>query len=576
MMSERRESVWLLAAVLCLLQLGSIFAWHRYPQTVFYNEFISAALVVALGACVVFGGRTVWRISPLQLALLALMAVVVLWWGLGGAGLTATLGMLEYLALLLAVVVFVSLAAERLGRAAAVDLCAWGMLLCAAVQCLCGGLQLAGVSSPGWVMAKLMNSAFGNIAQENHYADLLWLGLVSVLHLWLRKRLPMLAAVPALLAINVFAALSVSRAVWLYTLAVPLVALLYTRGMAREARRSVWIGVGTLFALSVATQVWLAFGGAQSALAVTSAIDRAGEGGSNGQRLFDWTVAIKTALSHPLSGVGPGMYSWQTALATIGLPPENYVRIGENAHNTVLHLAAEFGLVFLVLLAALFGAWLWRRWREEASLETLWGLGILAVLLAHSLVEYPLWYAYFLVPLGCAIALIDTGDLRLPALRFNALWLLLPLLGGAFLLGSTWRDYRVLETAYRTLNANNSPDAMTAARLDAVGASIRPYSLLAPQAAVLRLRAWRNTDLPRVPQIVEVCDEALIYKPQYNTLTACVAAYTFAGRKPDADRINEIVCGAFAPVHSKPFVEYSQKLYLQRNWRLPDKGRCLD
>jgi hypothetical protein len=54
-----------------------------------------------------------------------------------------------------------------------------------------------------------------------------------------------------------------------------------------------------------------------------------------------------------------------------------------------------------------------------------------------------------------------------------------------------------------------------------------------------------------------------------------MTAYTLSGRKADADQINEIVCGAFAPMHSRPFVEYAQKLYAERKWALPAKGRCL-
>jgi len=187
-----------------------------------------------------------------------------------------------------------------------------------------------------------------------------------------------------------------------------------------------------------------------------------------------------------------------------------------------------------------------------------------------------LWYAYFLVPLGCAIGVIDAGDTGLPAIEFDSRWLIVPLVFGALVLGSTWGDYRRLESAYRTLNADSNLDAATAASLDAVGASIGKYSLMAPQAAVLRLRAWRSGDVERLPQIVAVCDSMLPYKVQYNTLTACMAAYTIAGRKAEADQINEIACGAFAPVHSKPFIEYADKLYQRQNWALPEKGRCLN
>jgi hypothetical protein len=557
------------------LPFGSLFAWHRYPQTVFYNEFISSALLVGLGFTFLFRFALSLRLSVgLLLFVSCLLAFPV--WGIAvyAANLPAGLSLMVYLALALFGIVVLQVAVVQLGRSFVIDSCAWGMVVCACLQCTISTLQLAGVSEPGWVMAKLMNAAYGNIAQENHFADLLWLGLVSLLYLWLRKRFPTPLALVIAAVICFFSALSVSRAVWLYTAAVPLVALLYTRHLEHFERRRVWMGAATLFALSIVSQIWLAFGGAQSVLGVTSAIDRVSEGGSNGQRMFDWMIAWKTALAHPLTGVGPGMYSWQTALGSIGLPPVDYVRIGENAHNTVLHFAAEFGLVFIVIALGLIAAWLWRRWKETPTLENLWGLGIIAVIGAHSLVEYPLWYAYFLVPLACAIGVIDAGDEGLPTLRFNSRWLLIPVVIGAVILASTWRDYRRLEFAYATLNAHSTLDATTADKLDAVGASVSKYSLMAPQAAILRLRAWRNTDLQRLPKIVQVCDNNLKIKPQYTSFTACMTAYTLSGRKAEADEINEIVCGAFAPIHSRPFIQYAQALYAKRGWVLPALGRC--
>ncbi|HSD38407.1 MAG TPA: Wzy polymerase domain-containing protein [Rhodocyclaceae bacterium] len=561
--------------LLLVVQLASVLAWHKYPQTVFYNEFVAAAGLVLASLPLVRQRSAIWRLSSLSLVAFLTVLAICLWLPFLPEEDAASAGLASYAAFALVSVMFIQQLTQYADRGRIVDWCAWGMLGCACLQCAAAALQLKGFSAPGWVMTKLMNSAYGNIAQENHFADLLWLGLVSLLHLWMRKSFSTVAALIVASGMCMFSALSVSRAVWLYTAAVPLAAVLYTRHLDLPERRRVWGGATVIFLLSVGSQVWLAFGGAQAALGVTSAIDRVSEGGSNGQRMFDWAIAAKTALAHPLTGVGPGMYSWQTALGTIGLAPVNYVRIGENAHNTVLHFAAEFGLVFIAISLGLIAAWLWRRWKEVPTLESLWGLGILAVIGAHSLVEYPLWYTYFLVPLACAIGVIDAGDERLPTLRFNSRWLLVPVLIGAVILTSTWRDYRKLESAYMKLNATSVMDVETSAQLDAVGASIGTTSLMAPQAAILRLRAWRTTDLQRVPQIVQVCDESLKIKPQYNSFTACMTAYTLSGRKADADQINEIVCGAFAPMHSRPFIEYAQKLYASRKWELPPKGRCL-
>ncbi len=460
-------------SLLVVLQLGSILAWHRYPQTVFYNEFTAVALLMLSGLVLSYRGRVEWRLSNLTLLSISVLAIAGIWYPVASiASLSAVLSPVGNALLVVIGILLIQRAVTYLSLSRTVDLCcAWGMLVCACLQCAASVFQLNGISEPGWVMGKLMNAAYGNIAQENHFADLLWVGLVSVLHLWLRRRFPTMLSLIVAAVICFFSALSVSRAVWLYTAAVPLVAVIYTRRLEPTERRRVWMGAGAVLVSSVASQTWLAFGGAQSTLGVTSAIDRVSEGGSNvAAHVRLDVVAWKTALAHPWTGIGPGMYSWQTALGSIGLSPVNYVRIGENAHNTILHFAAEFGLVFILIALVLIGMWLWRRWREKPTLETLWGLGIITVIGAHSMVEYPLWYTYFLVPFACAIGVVDAGDEGLPTLRFNARWLLIPVAVGAWILASTWHDYRRLEDGYKTLNDTSVLDAATSAHLDAVGA----------------------------------------------------------------------------------------------------------
>ena len=80
----------------------------------------------------------------------------------------------------------------------------------------------------------------------------------------------------------------------------------------------------------------------------------------------------------------------------------------DHTHNLLLQLAVELGLPAAALVTGLL-AWAgWRSWRQARRASGEQGViaragGVLVLIAAlHSLVEYPLWYAYFLLPTGLA------------------------------------------------------------------------------------------------------------------------------------------------------------------------------
>ncbi|MGI9133307.1 MAG: Wzy polymerase domain-containing protein, partial [Rhodoferax sp.] len=115
--------------------------------------------------------------------------------------------------------------------------------------------------------------------------------------------------------------------------------------------------------------------------------------GCGGRRVL-WANVLYLIGQRPWSGVGWGELDYAHFMAQY--PGPRFCDILDNAHNLPLHLAVELGvpLALLVCLAAL--AWVWRArpWREtDATRQLAWG--VLALLLLHSMVEYPLWYGPF-------------------------------------------------------------------------------------------------------------------------------------------------------------------------------------
>lgn len=135
-----------------------------------------------------------------------------------------------------------------------------------------------------------------------------------------------------------------------------------------------------------------------------SALARAMESSDGAQstllRLQAWERAWHIFLEHPLLGVGFNNlaiadFSLRAGAFAQHLQPSTFFT---HCHNLFLQIFAELGLVGGLLLLAL--CWqillgLKRHWREPFGL---FGIVVLVPMAVHSLLEFPLWYAFFLGP----------------------------------------------------------------------------------------------------------------------------------------------------------------------------------
>jgi hypothetical protein len=123
-----------------------------------------------------------------------------------------------------------------------------------------------------------------------------------------------------------------------------------------------------------------------------------------------WANTLALIQAHPWFGVGFGEFNFAWTLTPF---PGRPVAFFDHTHNLPLQLAVELGLPLAVLVLALL---LWALWgnlqqalRPPTESE---GPGvhraafvIVLMVLLHSLLEYPLWYAYFLLPAAFAFGL---------------------------------------------------------------------------------------------------------------------------------------------------------------------------
>lgn len=240
--------------------------------------------------------------------------------------------------------------------------------------------------------------AFGNFRQSNHLGTFAVLGFVGA---WWRHRRGMdSSSVTVVLAMLAYSgvALSASRTAALEVVAVAVCLAFWSDRRSRFD----WL----LF-VAGPLWVWLLGSGLQSLaeLAATNfqPLEQREDGNIN-VRLIHWGEAWQLALKHPFFGVGWGELG-RARFEELSLAKGQVNTL--NAHNMVLHVLAEFGLVGGALILAPVFALLWRlrpwalaRSDPEPHQRTnlRWGWLVLVAVGLHSLTEYPLWYMPFIIP----------------------------------------------------------------------------------------------------------------------------------------------------------------------------------
>ena len=312
-----------------------------------------------------------------------------------------------------------------------------------AVALLLGAVLVSGIEF--WLRLKVgAADKWGGLGQAAAYTDYLSLGLASALYCWARppKAGRWVSIVLAICTGLIVAGLSLSTssAIWIY-----LLALMALAGVSKtQEKHRLALAIAGVVALFAALQLICELSGFPENLHIQTA----------GERFFQevhgapvrwhlWQAAWRLFLQAPWLGQGFGQFDW--GYFTLGHAlPELPDRI-DNAHNLILQLLAELGLLPVLMVLAGLGFWLVGFLKTNKSLEGWWLLALLAILGLHSLVEYPLWYSYFL---GIAAVLLGLGEQKSYELHSNraAKWemgLVVPLL--ILLCISHFNSYRRME-----------------------------------------------------------------------------------------------------------------------------------
>jgi O-antigen ligase len=416
---------WLVLAACAAVASPTLLAFNLSPSPTFLNQALALAgfgiWLVAVGGSI--PGAAARGAAPLLGAIALLMAAAGVSWGFGPWPSTLALSALGLM--LVAALVVLCAAASRRGPAPGAAAFRAFVAAWVAAGLLNVGIATVQVFAPGWTdgnwlaTSGIVGRAVGNLRQPNHLSSVFTLAAVALVA-WVawrpsapafaRARPPRHAFGLALLLLAAFVfgiVLTASR-----TGLVSVLLLALWGGLDRRlgrAARALLLAAPLLYAAAWgAMALWAqigqhTFGGAA----------RLAETDITSSRVGIWLNTLALIAREPWTGVGFGQFNLAWSLTPFPGRPNAFF---DHTHNLPLQLVVELGLPLALVVLGLL-AWALLRaaanaWRSasgdatqaltEAQVQARVATMMVVMAGLHSLLEYPLWYAYFLLPTAWA------------------------------------------------------------------------------------------------------------------------------------------------------------------------------
>ena len=433
-------------AIACLaLALAWLLPNHVPPWMFFLQEALVGGGFALLAVSAFWGlrGRIAWRWPELLAASFVLIVTLQYLAGVIGFAQSAWMSALYLLGFVLASQTGAALEQRQPDRA--LSIVTVGCLLAGLLSVVLQLVQLAGLGPDDvsiWLYRGSPGRPAANLGQPNLLATAQVIALLGAFRLWRLQRVPGVLAFLAVLLLLLGIALTQSRTGLLNTWIVCLLLLTWNKGDAKLRRWLVALGL-------LATGLFVAYMHLGPLLSPAIDAGLADRGSNLGTRPFAWRLFAAAIAQQPITG-----YGWdQTFRALLAVAP-HYPQVPEiwlQTHNLLLDLAVWNGLPVAVAATGILLAWFLRCARHAADEGSRSLLLVVVVVMVHALLEYPLTYAFVLLPFGLVAGALGertqaTVIWRAP--RWTA-WALLAAAVAAMAL--TVRDYLRVEHSYRQL-----------------------------------------------------------------------------------------------------------------------------
>lgn len=376
----------------------------------------------------------------------------------------------------------------------------------------------------------------GNLAQPNHAALLIVIGLLAAVHAFEQRAVGVLALTCILVMLSFGLAATQSRGAGGALLWVLFASLLGRRRAGGRFPSWGWASVvastfvlGALFPGLVATALDPSF--------LLDGPSVRPERVAIGYRPLHWRILFDAVTKNPWFGYGAGEVTVAHTLAGLRHPP--VMEWLTYSHNILLDLVVWFGLPLGGVVALMASIWFAQRfWQVRTASQ--WALSAaIGCFGVFALLEYPHAYAYFLLPCGVAAGLL--GGARGAVGRVPKWGGGMGALGLVVMLAVTAVDYLKVEADFRELRMQQA--RIGGGEVDAQAPRLMVLDQLETMLHAARVRPVTGMDVRELDRIKEVATRYLYGA----VLSNAALAFGLNGRVEDASLMLHIICHRHHP-----------------------------
>ncbi|MDO5638440.1 MAG: Wzy polymerase domain-containing protein [Neisseria sp.] len=541
-LSDGRDTVWtwqLWPLWFCFVLIGVVPFVSLYrvgPLSSFYLEAGSLAGALLLLLLSALEGRLNVKLPAASIYLLVL---AVFWWVQARVMEVTFPGMNDMVVWTFVILALAAWACRgwvaAFGQDRVVAVLAWALVIGALIQAAVSLMQFTGWAGAeafrGIIAYRGLREVSGQLGQRNHLGHYLMWGALAASYLWAQRRMPGWLGLLLVLMLTAALGLVNSRTIFTYIVGVGVLLPLWRLRAGRDANRLLLLMLLTLV-LTMVVQLGIGhlldwFAGVEYDTALARAENSSF---AMSARDIEWRKAWAAFKQAPWWGYGWGGYALQGFLTN--LEPGSYSRNNLNVlfthtHNIVLQLLVEVGLAGTLLVAGGFAAAVWRMLVRPANAASLLLLAMMTVSLCHSMLEYPLWYIYFLTPFMLMMSLAPTRETDMTGEPVHARWqnrggavLALFLLVGLGRLGWVYTEL----VQFDRQNKNDTP-AQVADKIAGLG-KIAATEPMLRYYALLSLTRRADPAAPSVyPWAEAAAEQALTFRPYANAYQVGIYRY---------------------------------------------------
>ena len=366
----------------------------------------------------------------------------------------------------------------------------------------------------------------GNLAQPNHLATLVLMGIASLVFVYESGKLKKTPSILILLTLCIGLAITESRTGVLSMLLLSCWWAIKKNKIS--AGVSSWLVFLTVTGFLVFFLAWpsiLIF--IQQSSGVSAEVNI-----KAGIRLVVWPQLLEAMSHRPLWGWGLGeVAKAHNSVAHNYLVSEPF----SYAHNILLDLALGIGIPLTAIVVLLAGIWSWRRIGHVANMRTWYCVAVVLPLAVHSMLEFPFAYAHLLAPALFAVGVLE-GRLKPAAgfvinVRFAAVFL--------FVISvlASWSavEYLEIEEDFRI------------ARFEALKIGQKPANYVAPNVILLTqlkalLTATRISPKPRMsPDELDIVRKTALRYPWSAPQNRYALSLALNGNRDEAIRQLKVI-----------------------------------